>query len=72
MKVVESPDDLGSELRARRRELGITQQRLADVVGVNRRVLGELERGKRTVRLEIAISVARALGLDIALVARSQ
>lgn len=63
----ELASDFGSQLRARRRELGISQQRLADVIGVNRRVVGEIERGKGTARLQIALSMAQALGLDIKL-----
>ena len=59
--------DFGKRLRVRRRELGITQEDLAAVIGVNRRVVGELERGKGTVRLEIALNAARALGLDVGL-----
>jgi HTH-type transcriptional regulator/antitoxin HipB len=65
--IVQAPDDFGRALAARRRELGLTQEYLAGVTGVNRRVVGELERGKGTVRLEIAIELARSLGLDIEL-----
>lgn len=61
------PSTFGAQLRARRRELGITQNDLADVIRVNRRVIGELERGKSSVRLQIALDAARALGLDVRL-----
>jgi HTH-type transcriptional regulator / antitoxin HipB len=59
--------DLGNALRARRRELGLTQEEVSSVIGVNRRVIGELERGKGTVQLQIALEVVRVLGLDIEL-----
>ena len=59
--------DLGAVVRARRHELRMSQEELAALIGVNRRVLGELERGKVTVRLEIALDAARALGLDVEL-----
>jgi len=62
-----SPREFGRQIRERRQLLGISQDRLAEVVGVNRRVIGELERGKLTVQLGIALRVARALGLDIEL-----
>lgn len=62
-----APSAFGTQLRARRRELGITQDDLAAVIRVNRRVIGELERGKTTVRLQIALDAARALGLDVSL-----
>ena len=39
----------------RRRALGITQEDLAFTVGVNRRVIGELERGKESVRADILL-----------------
>lgn len=45
----------------------MSQSALADVVGVNRRVIGELERGKPSVQLNIALRVAAAVGLDLVL-----
>jgi len=56
---------VGQALRQHRRELGLTQDELADLIGVNRRVIGELERGKGSVRLEIVLNVARVLGIDV-------
>jgi HTH-type transcriptional regulator / antitoxin HipB len=67
LMVTQTPTDLGHAIRRRRRELGLTQEEIAGVTGVNRRVVGELERGKGTVRLEIAMEVARSLGLDVEL-----
>ncbi len=61
------PADFGAILRGRRAGLRMSQEDLAALIGVNRRVLGELERGKGTVRLEIALAAARALGLDVEL-----
>ena len=59
-------------MRERRRAAGLTQSAVADVVGVNRRVISELERGKPTVQLDIALRVAEALGLDVALTERGR
>lgn len=59
------PTEFGREIRALRMGQRLTQQQLADSIGVNRRVVGELERGKGSVRLEIALAAARALGLDV-------
>lgn len=64
---VSHPHQFGDRIYERRHELGITQDALAGTIGVHRRVIGELERGKGTVRLEIALDAARALGLDIRL-----
>ena len=66
-----TPTEFGQLLRATRRALSLAQEDVADVVGVNRRVISELERGKGTVRLEIALEAARALGLDVELRPRS-
>jgi transcriptional regulator with XRE-family HTH domain len=54
----------------RRSALDLTQERVAFVAGVNRRVVGELEAGKATVQLEIVLRVAGALGLELNLRAR--
>jgi HTH-type transcriptional regulator/antitoxin HipB len=62
---VSDPSDVGQALRTRRQDLGLSQDQVAEVIGVNRRVVGELERGKGSVRLEIALGAARALGLDV-------
>jgi DNA-binding XRE family transcriptional regulator len=70
--IVNSTEELGQRLRERRLALALTQDQVAGIVGVNRRVLGELERGKSTVRLGIALEVARVLGLDIDLTPRSR
>lgn len=64
---VHDSTDLGRALRERRRAAGLTQDDVAAAAGVNRRVVGELERGKPTVQLAIALRVAEALGLDIVL-----
>lgn len=57
--------DVASTLRARRRELGLTQEDLADLAGVSVRFLGEFERGKPSVRLDHVTAVAHALGLTL-------
>lgn len=65
MKPANSPSALGAAIRRRRRELKITQDDLALSIGVNRKVIGQLEGGKETVRLDIALKAARALGLNV-------
>jgi len=70
--LVHDPYEFGRELRALRAGRGLSQEQLADAIGVNRRVVGELERGKGSVRLEIALAAARALGLDVDLRRRAR
>ncbi len=60
-------ETFGHRIRERRQQLGLSQSALADVVAVNRRVIGELERGKPSVQLGIALRVAEVLGLDMTL-----
>lgn len=67
---IHSTEEFGQRLRSRRRELGLSQTEVANVIGVNRRVLGQLENGKRTVQLVIALEAARAVGMDLELVVR--
>jgi transcriptional regulator with XRE-family HTH domain len=68
---IRSAEDFGACLLSRRKELGLTQSQVADVIGVNRRVLSELEHGKATVQLQIALDAALAVGLDIQLTQRA-
>lgn len=70
--IVRTPNELGNALRERRRELGLRQEEVSGLIGVNRRVVGELERGKGSVQLQIAMDLARVLGLDIELETRSR
>lgn len=66
------PGSFGQRVRARRKHLDLTLEDVANVVGVNRRVIGELERGKSSVQLGIALRVAQAVGLDLQLRERGQ
>ncbi|HEX5929666.1 MAG TPA: helix-turn-helix domain-containing protein [Solirubrobacterales bacterium] len=70
METANSPAELGSAIRERRRRLDITQDELAASIGVNRKVIGQLERGKETVHVGIALRAARAVGLDVGVEAR--
>lgn len=56
---------LGAVLRARRRELALTQVETADLADISTRVLSDLENGRETVRLDILAAVANALGLSL-------
>lgn len=72
MDPTNSPAALGAAIRERRRALKITQDDLALSIGVNRKVIGELEGGKETVQLDIALRATRALGLEIGVEARGE
>jgi HTH-type transcriptional regulator / antitoxin HipB len=64
---VTSPQDLGIAVRCLRRERGLRLEDLALAAGVGVRFLGELERGKPTVRLAETLRVVSALGAHIIL-----
>jgi len=60
-----TPEELGAAFRAARIARGLRLEDLALAAGVGRRFLGELERGKPTVRLAETLRVAEALGVSI-------
>lgn len=60
---IETPEELGSLIRARRKELGLNQTELADIARITLRLVSELERGKATAQLEGILRVLAALGI---------
>lgn len=64
---IQTPEQLGRAIRARRRELHLTQQTVADLIAVNRVVVGQIEHGKSTVQLRIVLLVVQVLGMDFEL-----
>ena len=72
-KVVRCVDvtHIGREIRARRKQLGYTQEEVAPVVGMSPRLVGEIERGRDTVGIGKVLRLCQVLGLDIELRERS-
>lgn len=60
-----TPQELGAEIRARRKRLLLTQEDVADLAGVNRRLVSEVERGAASVTLRNLIAICAAVGLDL-------
>lgn len=56
---------MAKAVRARRKALRMNQQELADLAGCGRLFVSELERGKATLRLDVLLTVLRALGLRL-------
>lgn len=56
----------GAAVRARRHELGLSQDALAELAAVHRNYLGEVERGERNVALTNILQIAGALGMPAA------
>jgi transcriptional regulator with XRE-family HTH domain len=57
---------LGSNMRERRRTLGVSQEELADIAGLHRTYIGAVERGERNVSIDNIIVIAKALNVKIA------
>lgn len=62
--------DLGSSIRNRRKDLGLTQVQLAELAGVGTRCVLDLERGKETSEMGKALMVLDALDLQVKLIHR--
>lgn len=58
---------LTRQLKARRKQLGLTQLDLAELSGVSQRFIHDLENGKQTVQLEKVMAVATTLGCALTL-----
>ncbi|MDD6253238.1 MAG: helix-turn-helix transcriptional regulator [Candidatus Cryptobacteroides sp.] len=54
-------------LRSRRKELGITQQELADRIGRGRSYVNRIEKGETDMQLSSLLRIADALGLAVRL-----
>ena len=55
---------LGSRVRARRSELGLSQEALGDVSGLHWTFIGQVERGRRNISLHNLLRLAEALEVD--------
>lgn len=56
---------LGKKIRAERQQLNLTQEKLAELIGVSTTYVGFIERGERTVTLEKIIQIANALHVSV-------
>lgn len=59
-------DILGQRIRAARRELDMSQERLAHEAGLDRSYVGRVERGEHNLTFISLVKIARALGRDVA------
>lgn len=60
-----SAEDLGRTIAEGRRTRGLSQQQLADAVGVDRTYLSRLEQGRPSIQLEHFFDLLRYLGITI-------
>lgn len=64
MKTVPACTSIGSLIRQERKRQGLTQEQLAAFAGVGIRFVRELEAGKSTCQLGLALQVMSTLGLS--------
>ena len=55
---------IGKNIQKRRNALGITQERLAEAVGISVSYMGAVEQGKKLPKLKIFIEIANALHIS--------
>ena len=56
---------IGSAIRHARTQRGLSQQELADLLGINRQYLVDLEHGRATTQLRRLVALLNSLGLDL-------
>ena len=61
------PADIAKTVRYFRKESGLTQQQLAELAGVGKTVLFDIEKGKESVQLNTLLKVLEALNIQIKL-----
>ena len=64
---MDTTDAVAESLRARRKQLGLTQLEAAELAGVSVRFVHDIENGKLTVQLDRVQALAGALGLSLSL-----
>lgn len=64
---IQTPEDIGRAIRARRIELGLAQGSLAQFVGVSRQWIVEVERGKPRAEMGLLLRTLSALRLELML-----
>ena len=56
---------LGAKIRTERKNMRLTQEQLAERVGVSTNFIGQIERGERKLSLETLVALANALGTGV-------
>lgn len=63
--IINNIAELGKLIREKRKEQGLTQKDLALTVGIGVRLLVELEKGTRGVKIDTVVKICHLLGLKI-------
>jgi transcriptional regulator with XRE-family HTH domain len=57
--------ELGSRIAAQRKDQGITQVQLAEILGISQQAMNSFEKGRRRVPVSTLPAIARALGSSL-------
>lgn len=71
MTIIKASSDLGNLIRNERKRQKLTQEQLAALSGVGIRFVRELEHGKESCRIGLALTVMHTLGLSVNVAGRS-
>jgi transcriptional regulator with XRE-family HTH domain len=63
-------ENIGAVIRTRRKRLGMTQQDVAEIAGVQRQTISRVETGNGTVAVTTLVRVALVVGLDLGVKSR--
>jgi transcriptional regulator with XRE-family HTH domain len=56
---------IGDAIRFRRKKAGYTQEKLAEMVDLNPKYIGEIERGEKIISIEALLRIAKAVKTPI-------
>ena len=59
------PKLLGKKIQKRRKQIGLTQEKLAEKIGVSRAYMGYIEQGRNTPSLEVVEKIANQLKISL-------
>ncbi len=59
------PKQLGKRIQKRRKEIGLTQEELADKIGVSRQYMGFIEQARNVPSVEVLEKIARNLKISL-------
>ncbi|VVS92224.1 transcription regulator hipb-like [Desulfoluna spongiiphila] len=65
MILIKNAKDLGSLIRTKRKEIGMTQADFAGLCNVGTRFISELENGKPTLEFDRVLRVTQLIGIDL-------
>lgn len=64
-KTEEVLSQIGSSIRALRKEKGWTQEKLAEMSGINDKEVSHIEQGRRNITIDTLVKISKALEVNI-------